>query len=744
MITLLFYVFANILLFFFVGYPLARCLRVAFGFRRLVWALVLGLALTIIVLRSAVAIVPLGRAAPFIAVLFAAWIVSTWARPHLRHSLAKDVRTLPRPAWLSLAVAFIGTVIALNLPVLLYGGYTFEGTPNHDSIYYITVARYLRDHTFYQLPKPTPAHPLYSIVAGAFGNGAGVARIGAESLLAFSASLVGRDPLYLYGALTTTGVVLCSLVGLLFIPRISWRSFGQKIKAGWLLPIVFVCPAIYQQAFNSNYATLYGAILFTAYLSRLQLCGGWRKAVVSVLFITALAATYPELLPIAWLCVGLSLLIGLTSSHKTFRCIIREGGIAFRDTALSALFFIWITIPAGYVIKHSYFIASTQGQTAPDIYDGLPLLKYILAFLTTSQKLGAFASTAVAGIVLASVIILSISAMKKSGRHWHIVAGTGLAFAVMTIMIFYSSFNYGKLKIVEYFAAFILPVAMIGGLSRSMRASKRSGSLLYGATIISLLASLAGIIFLIRESLYWGKLKQITPDLVHLAQAIDSLPGHPLVSIGPTPSPFYYSMWIPYLSRARFVYSPNYGGGGYLAQYISEHPIGSFNAATYTVSFSATWIIDAAPVEKVGQFGQFQLLDITHSNRLNYEGLYGLEDNYAWMGPILTVHIQHKDVGGFFNIRFNGRFHPQGSAEIVHVNREGHRCDLRVKTDGQGVSLQIGPESDQSIQFIPSIPAESPKQLGVNSDTREITYAVSELSLSTEPHFPLATCQALP
>jgi hypothetical protein len=745
MFHLLLYALIALAIPFLVGYPMVGALRLGLGLNRLILGLVFGLAVLIVLIRSLQCLYPVVSFAWPLAAACALATLASWTMTGAFGRLRHDLRWLGPRACFYGALAAVVAVVALNLPTLSYQARAFEGTGNHDSFHYVVNARYMQEHSFYPPVEYSPQHPIYQYARTVFGQASVLGRVGAEGYLAWLATLLRRNPVLLYNALSTAGVLAAALASLLFLSRFTQRAMRSSIRAGWVVPAAFLAPAMYFASFNSNYSNIYGMAFLVAYLAASGSGGGWRRAVASTLLWTALLATYSELAPIALACLGLGLLMRWRLRKSEFAGAFRDGLAVLRDILCSFVLFPWIATTAWHVIRNSFQASQSQGATMLDIYAGLSPAPYVLAFLTTCRSLGDLVPAPLAVLILCMLAYLILRGIRQNGKRQYLVASIGVVFLLLTASVFVHSFNYGKVKVLEYFCPFIVPTLLAGSVTKTREGDRKRRSLRYwhaSSVLGNVVVALLAIGLLANDSLDWGKIKRITPDFLALADKIDELPQGSLVAVGQFTWPYYYSMWLPYLSKATFLFSEQFGGGGYLSGYVKEHPYAPITAATYLAQERGSWIDSPYPKKVVGTFGNYELLDLSHADTLTDEGLYQVEGTQVWMGPDLQLTIQHRNATArYLNIFFAGRFSPAGPTESVQLNIDGHTCIQQFSTQGQGLSLALDQDPVQRIEIRPLRPAISPQQIGMNADTRELTYLINKLEISADaPRYKLLNC----
>lgn len=716
-----------------VGYPIGCMLQSATGLRRIVWGGVFGAALLIVVLRSAQYLIPLATAVWWLTpvwVFAAAW---GWSRPNVRRAIRRDVAVITRVGACVLVLCVLAQVVVLNLPILLHHFIAFEGTGNNDSVLYITNARWMQQHRFFDPPDYSPSKPLYLLVRGFFGAGLGYRRVGAEAFLAYVSGLIGRDPVYAYNAVLSAGGVWASLAALLIIPARTFRQLRNGFQWGWILPVFFCTPALVYVVVNTNYACAFGIVFFAGYVltSARNSNFGWRRVVASVLLLAAMAATYPELIPVAWLTLGLALLAAWRLGRSLRLAFIAGVQIA-TESLIAAAVFSWLTISAFFTIANAHVVSNQMASQWPDIYAGLPPFRYAIAFLTINRSFAEWLPLSLCALTLLAVLWLALSALARRGVRQSLLIGIAAAFAVMTAYIYFHSFFYGEIKIVEYFAVYMAGVAVLGGFPlRGVNWKWRVGSHLAFGVVF--LMSLGAGFFWVRDGIKLGGIKHVSPAMVALAEKVESLPSGDVISFGPTPAPFYYAMWFPYLLPQRtFLFGDGDLDAGYFHDYLAEHPSAITSGADYEIESAQSPAPDDGR-RIVGTFGEFRLVEPGPLTIIR--GAYAQENGFRWLGQSVTFRVKPGS-GNFLDLALASRYRPQHEFEQAIVLQNGERCAIALNTQRATLSIPVR-GAKVTLEF--SDPAVSPSQFG-SEDRRKLTFRLLSAEVSGRPKYPIVSC----
>jgi hypothetical protein len=146
--------------------------------------------------------------------------------------------------------------------------------------------------------------------------------------------------------------------------------------------------------------------------------------------------------------------------------------------------------------------------------------------------------------------------------------GILLAFAQAQLLMLARGFGYGGFKLSEYF---VVPLA--GLILRSLICAPAGARL--GRTAIGYAAVLAALLTIksadvLRRAWAWSQVRRVTPDMVRAADTLSELADGRPVAMGASPDPFYYGMWIPYVTGVAIAYDLRGGSNaaGYLSPYL--------------------------------------------------------------------------------------------------------------------------------------------------------------------------------
>lgn len=531
-----------------LGLPLAARLGVGEGVGRLGFAAAIGMAIVLIACRAVQMWLPIGTAASWMLagtgiVLTLLWVPSKIRRKTLR------LLCVQRRA----VVAFLGTgmmmVVLINVPILAGGALQFEGSRNADSFTFTSNARYMIGHAFFGAPDFSPSDPVYSISRSYFGEGATQPRPAAEGYLGWLSALSGKDPLYLYNALQAAGLLLA---GLSVLTLVRQRRSGQAKASPWMLAIiVFACPALAYVGINSNFANNLNLAPATAYVALAVVRSNRVRMVLGVLFVASLLGGYPELLVFVVACRVLATLIQTIAEPTS--CISKFASIGM-ELLLGCLAVPWAAKAAFIVYATTLGIGGSQDATLHgDMAEGLPLF----------------------GLALAA---FAFCILQRPGKNLHcdgvgsLYAAVLAVFAAAQLAMVMKGFAYGGFRLAGYFVTLHLGVlAGSAAMALTQQSSHFMATIARRGLIAILIAMFLKTSFMMEKSWRIARQRQVSPELIALAQWLDSKSGEGDVLMGPMHQPFYHGMWLRYLTSAPLIYDFSRGEvAGYLSPYLKS------------------------------------------------------------------------------------------------------------------------------------------------------------------------------
>lgn len=723
-----------------VGYPLVAASLSASSPRRILWAFPVGLAVVILAARSAVSLAPMHAAMPYLWAGLALWVAAHWGRASLRSKFAADLsRVRPRSVAL-IALLLLITAWTTVFPLGHHGAILFEGSPNHDSIYYVVNARWLLDHTVGEPLAYTPASPLMSMSFMFFGPHARLGRLGSESLLAFIAASLRKDPVYLYHGGQALVMAVAAITAIGTLPRAVLEEISRTSVRGIAAAVaVSLAPQTLQMAVNSNYASAYGTVLFTTAIAMWFMARERWLNYGLLVAAGALIASYPEQMPIAAGVAGAICLVAWATRQRRF-VQATEDGVRFGVSVLiAALLLPWIAGPALWVLKSAYFEISSDTSAWPAPYSPLRGLRYAVAYLTTAST----AATHVprrALIPAICIIAASFLLVRRSTKDNLMAWGVMLGFTVLTILMFAVHYNYGKLKIVEYFALLLTPAAvMLAFQARAITEQRWRHHLSTAAILVLACTNVYATASICQDSSYWGQRKRVTTDLVELAGKTSAIARTDAIAVRFMENSYFYSMWFAYFASAPVDFAPGYGAGGYIQTYAKEYPYSPFDSAPIAVGETRTLEHQVSPMKTIVRQGSYSALDVSQSTSMNIEGGYSPESDWFWMGPEMKLNIKGQSAESV-RISLRNRYAPVSDAERVAVLLDGQACEATVPTDGGDLQLELKPGPSHTVTITPKGPVQSPAQFEQSADLRPLSYRVTGIELNADTDSNDLTC----
>lgn len=730
-----------------IGYPLTRASRAIDGAERLPWALILGICVMIVYVRTVNSLVAIDRAMPFIAVTIAAWLAYHWRRKALRDLLAGDLRALNPAMSLCWLVALMLLVVALNVPVLRHHALLFEYSPNNDAIYYITNARWMLGHGFSEAVTYSADKPLFFIATDFFGKAPSLGRVGAEGLLSFVSALTGRDPSIHFQAMQAVGLVAGVAISALLLPRRVASFITHATLAGPLIIIsVVFAPALIQIPINSSFSNAYGVVLMTAFVLISLRSPTRRMDILQPLLFAGLLATYPELTPISLVILGSVLLFELMFLSQSLREVFARGMRILAAVVTAAIVFPWISIFALMVLKTVYFVASTRSASWPDPYAGLSLPQLFVATLTTSRPLaGMLPDTFI--IIVGVFLCLAIVRSSRRSRDTAFTCGVAFALLVFLGYIFDKEFNYGKLKILEYFSLFLAPSLIAAcGFANARTGRNRLDQLLSCTALLAVVCmNIDASYLLLKQGIRTANNKYVAEDFIDTIRAADDRPEHRFLAVKFATEPYFYSMWASYFSHEPVLFSGYFGSGGYLRAFTDSHPAAPYDAATAVIADKGAVSFPQLGEAVLGHYGRFFLMDQKDSSQLLPMGLYSKaeEEKFSWMGGQLVLDINGSHAR-FVNLVLSNRFAAVANLEKISITVDNRHCEFSASTISSKLSIAIPAGKHHEVTITPTGRAVSPSALGQSRDSRILTYQVSGLALSIDATFQPVTCAGSP
>ncbi|RDS79799.1 hypothetical protein [Dyella psychrodurans] len=554
-----------------IGFPIASLLGLGNGMRAVGYAAALGLSVCLIVCRALQMMWPVSVTAWPLFFLIAIGTVFLWKYRRARNDW-RALKERQRPFVCVLACAAFLVGVLLSAPVLMGHAVVFEGTRNADSFTFVSSARYMLDHAFHGAADLSPAHPIYAISRAYFGGQAIQPRPAAEGYLAWLSAVRNVDPMYLYNPTQAAGVVVSALSVLAFLPE----DFYAK---SWRIRIViciflFASPTLLYVAFNSNFATAMNLAAATAYVALALAPRSRGRFVASVLCLGSILSGYPEVLAFMLTTRGMAV-IGVSIRKYSLRLLWVEAWWLAAELAVACALLPWGAWGT-LVVYRTTLEFSHAGATdaVGDMYAGLPL----------------FGAT----LVIAIISWHAIRHADGLGRVRTAMVAILVTFAVAQSLMVIRGYSYGGFKVAEYFTTLLGAVILLSVTAQQQQGRSFSDKAMRIAPMVT--ACFAAIALwksahVIRHAYIMADGRRVTADLVRAGQALNSLGADAPIALGYTPEPFYFGMWVPYVTNAVIAYDlqNDAAAAGYMSPYLMMHQSESaalFEAARYTLSIS--------------------------------------------------------------------------------------------------------------------------------------------------------------
>ena len=448
----------------------------------------------------------------------------------------------------------------------------YDGTSNHDSFFWVTVAEHLKRHTYMERPVWDSLQPLASAADAVVGWKPAWGRMGSEGLLALCSAVVGLSPLKLY-----VYVTICLFLPWLAAVHLAIRTFyAERLSLLAQVSVLLLHPIFIFFYSNSNLPNLLGVIAGSAAIIATEsaLRAGWDRrselwgwAGLLALSLHGVYCAYPEMIPFVFLPCGLLWLracftAGTRPLWKT-RLII--AGAVVGSLLLN---------PASSFRAGWGFVAVFKLTQAGSWWGSIMHRLHPVQFLPTLVTL---ASPAVkwlgvwVGALLSLLIVIGIGLAWRRARD---PIGALMAFSGGCVLLLYTlltQFVYGWQKSVQFTGVFVSAVvsgAVIDALCQYRNRTEMSRRLALAGTA-GLMAFLTFAVGLQCRDIYkWSEQKLISQDWFALRDqsrtTLNSLPV--LVEAASFRMAFYHGMWAAYFLPDSHIYFAARGeqSGGYL------------------------------------------------------------------------------------------------------------------------------------------------------------------------------------
>lgn len=515
----------------------------------------------------------------------AAWVCLapacvTLFRGKSRDGLWRDLRSLlVSPSARGYAAIVALFFILILWPVLSsFTTVMFDGTSNHDSFFWVTVAEHLKRHTYMERPVWNSLQPLASAADAVVGWKPAWGRMGSEGLLALCSAVVGLSPLKLYVYVTA-----CLYLPWLAAVHLSLRTFYAG-QLSWLarVTVLLFHPIFIFFYSNANLPNLLGVIAGSTAIIATEsaLRAGWDRrkelwgwAGLLALSLHGVYCAYPEMTPFVFLPCGLLWLRACCTAGT--RALWRPRLIIAGAVIGSLLLNPASSLRAGWGFV-SVFKLTQVGSFWGNIFEVLHPVQYLPALVTLSAPTAIWLDILGGGLSSLLLVIGVVLACRRA----HDLAGAILAFSGGYVLVVYTlmyQFSYGWQKSVQFtgiFTAALLSGALVDavhqycGRLKTGRALARLGT----AALIGFLVF--SMVMHCRELYKRSEQKTISQDWFALRDlsrtTLNSLPV--LVEAASFRMAFYHGMWAAYFLTDSHIYYASRGeqSGGYLRAHVTN------------------------------------------------------------------------------------------------------------------------------------------------------------------------------
>ncbi len=718
------------------GYWLAAMLLEATPSERLAVSLLAGLGTVLLLVSIVNFFVPLSL--PWAGLCLVPLAVTlAWSRS--RRALAADLLAFGRDHETILVGGLVAVFFALLLwPILTDPHRVFyDGSPNHDSFFWIASAEYLKRHTYMDPGTISATQPLFNATGAIVGWKPAWGRMGAEGLLALTSTLSGTSSIkiYLYG----TAALFLPWVAAIYL--VAKTFFSNKLSPPALVALALLQPVFIFYHANANLPNLIGtltgagAVLATEHVLRTSpkpagpFWGWWTLLLLSL---HGLYCAYPEMIPFT----------GLSCALLWLRAWFRRPTPGTRKSALLALvavLFSALVNPATTIRAINGFIAvlgiAQSNQNHINIFAHLSLSEYLPALSTLSipvaSRLGDWLGVPLSLVLLAGVGLSFWLAKDRFGAL-AIFAGS-IALMIYTLL---TGFNYGWQKIVQFsgvFVATLVPVMALHALS----------DLHLGSTLRRWLARscvLMIVVFMFYTTAKccldvhkWSDRKIVSWDwftLRDLSRGV--LRGGPVVvDASSFRLAFFHGMWATYFLPDSHVYFAARGeqNGGYIRDSVARED-SLRDAGSQAVLVARPWA-DAFDPNSPRIFLGREFALLRHANRVtDMRGVYPLNGVPEFASPRIHFSIRPNTAGRLLlelRPRPDRTFpsFPEASWLVVHHLGAAERCRATVSGPPPWrIELPLVARQAQTVSMDFSSPAES---------AGEFPFVLSQLRLVAEP-----------
>lgn len=538
---------------------------------RLAWAILVGLGVHLLALSVVNFFAPLSAATAWLCVLPA---LPTLVRPCLLSPLRRDLFALFSTRKGALATALSLAVLALLLlPNLTRSDLVYyDGTANHDGFFWISGAKRLQAHTYLDPPAVDAAHPWANLTAAFSGWRPPWGRAGAETLLAFAASLAALDPVETYLSVTAA-LFFAWLAAVYLTTRAFWC---QQLGLAGIAALVLLQPLFVFFRANGNLPNLLGvlagAAAVIAVAETLRAAGrDWLRLAVVTLSVHACLFAYPEIFPF----------IALPCALLLLRAMLRHETAAALAVALAGF--------AGFVLNpattlrafHGFVHAFHVGRANIDWVDTfapLHFTQYVPAFVTLSLSEAKYLGPSFGAFATVALVAVAVLTLARARDRYAALA----SFSGGAVLLFYtvvSGFTYGWQKSAQFSAVFLAALfsAAVAQLAINLVHHRhRTRWLAITLTAVATFVIGGAMVFHALEAQKWSRRKGLDRHWFALQALTRSTLRDAAVTVDAAtfPMAFFHGMWAAYfMPDVRLSYAPRGElNGGYLRDTVTISP----------------------------------------------------------------------------------------------------------------------------------------------------------------------------
>jgi len=695
-----------------------------------------GLAVVVLVMRLLVQAMPGAQAATVVLVVLAAAAGVAVARAVVRAG-----GRLSRPGyvvWTYVAAAL--ALIALRLwPAVAIGHLTpFEGTGNHDELYYVFVAERLLHEsvaTMAAVPHTGTLLPFDAILP----------RVGAESFIVLYAHALGMTTAMAYPVASVLGSLLWAAATSAIVMSATGTNRVLARVAG--IALVVASPQVAGIVANNNLAMLFGSAFVGPFVWALDRALARAKprppAVLAALCGAAALACYVEILPT--LLVAGSVVAGLAAWRRRMpirRLLAHVAAVAAIGVACYPL----LAWDAPITLARHMTARLTAGAWDSLLAGSDPVGVLLRTFTLDPSIPGAWRRRW-SWLVAGSIVV----ALCMTGRRaWLAVAPLMAAGVLALASALALDYHYGELKGIQTLAMplaalvalvavrwmdALRPTRLVGVPSAHPASLDRLGPAIHLAFLACGAVALAFQCYAFAADFArytaLAQAKHLTRDMLALATLGPVLPADAAtyVSADLGEYPFLRSRWIAYELRDRpLIFHPRYHGGGYLRGLEIPY-VARFARSRFVLARSDRGPLLPPSQRPVFRNGTFQLVDLSKEPFVELAGgFHDDEGSFRWMagdGEIWVFGPRPRAL----RIEFVGRFDAIAgeSAVVVKSGEQTERFEL---PNGQRtIVVPVPRDGDPVISIHSLLDAKSPQELGLSGDWRALSFRIGRVSI---------------